>query len=78
MASPKRCGTGVSCENNRLRLLREIRGWSQAERASRLDGSRQTVNTLETSKYHASLPRTFRIARLFHGRIGDVFLPDQA
>ena len=33
--------------NNRLRELRDARGWSQGELAERLDVSRQTVNALE-------------------------------
>ena len=63
--------------NNRLRELRDARGWSQAELAERLEVSRQTVNALETGKYDPSLPLAFRIARLFGGRIEDVFLPDE-
>ena len=62
--------------NNRLRELRDVKGWSQGERAERLDVSRQTVNALETGKYDPSLPLAFRIARLFGLRIEDVFLPD--
>ena len=64
--------------NNRLRELRDARGWSQGELAERLDVSRQTVNALETGKNDPSLPLAFRIARLFERRIEDVFLPDQA
>jgi len=62
--------------NNRLRELRDARGWSQGELAERLDVSRQTVNALETGKYDPSLPLAFRIARLFETRIEDVFIPD--
>ena len=62
--------------NNRLRELRDARGWSQGELAERLEVSRQTVNALETGKYDPSLPLAFRIARLFSLRIEDVFLPD--
>lgn len=64
--------------NNRLRELRDARGWSQAELAQLLEVSRQTVNALETGKYDPSLPLAFRIARLFACRIEDVFLPDAA
>jgi len=64
--------------NNRLRELRDARGWSQGELAERLEVSRQTINALETGKYDPSLPLAFRIARLFGGRIEDVFLPDEA
>lgn len=60
--------------NNRLRDLREARGWSQGQLAERLDVSRQTVNALETGKYDPSLPLAFRIARLFGAPIEDIFL----
>ncbi len=61
---------------NRLRELRDARGWSQGELAERLEVSRQTVNALETGKYDPSLPLAFRIAKLFESRIEDVFFPD--
>ena len=64
--------------NNRLRELRDARGWSQGELAERLEVSRQTVNALETGKYDPSLPLAFRIARLFGKPIERIFLPDQA
>ena len=62
--------------NNRLRELRDVKGWSQGELAERLDVSRQTVNALETGKYDPSLPLAFRIARLFGMSIEDVFSPE--
>ena len=62
--------------NNRLRELRDARGWSQGELAERLGVSRQSVNAIETGKYDPSLPLAFRIAGLFGCRIEDVFVPD--
>ena len=62
--------------NNRLRVLRAERGWSQADLAARLGVSRQTVNAIETGKYDPSLPLAFRIADVFAGRIEDVFSPN--
>lgn len=62
--------------NNRLRVLRAERQWSQAELAERLDVSRQTVNAIETGKYDPSLPLAFRIARLFELAIEEVFEPN--
>jgi len=59
--------------NNRLRVLRAERSWSQAELAERLGVSRQTVNAVETGKYDPSLPLAFKIARLFEQQIEDVF-----
>lgn len=61
--------------NNRLRVLRSERGWSQGDLGTRLGVSRQTVNAIETGKYDPSLPLAFRIARLFELRIEDVFTP---
>jgi putative transcriptional regulator len=59
---------------NRLRVLRAARGWSQADLASRLEVSRQSVNAIETGKYDPSLPLAFRIAELFESSIEDVFV----
>ena len=63
--------------NNRLRELRDARGWSQARRAEALAVSRQTVNALETGKYDPSLPLAFRIARLFGLPIEAIFIPEE-
>jgi putative transcriptional regulator len=62
---------------NELRVLREVRGWTQAALADRLDVSRQTVNALETGKYDPSLPLAFRIARIFALPIEQIFFPDE-
>lgn len=59
---------------NRLRVLRAERGWSQADLATRLEVSRQSVNAIETGKYDPSLPLAFRIAELFDLAIEDVFV----
>jgi len=59
---------------NRLRLLRAERGWSQADLAERLEVSRQSVNAIETGKYDPSLPLAFRIAEVFGLPIEDVFV----
>jgi putative transcriptional regulator len=61
--------------NNRLRLLRAERRWSQAELADRLGVSRQTVNAIETGKYDPSLPLAFAMARLFEQPIETIFDP---
>jgi putative transcriptional regulator len=61
---------------NRLRELRQNRGWSQGSLADLLGVSRQTVNALETGRYDPSLPLAFKIARLVGESIEDVFDPD--
>ena len=59
--------------NNRLKVLRAERNWSQAELGVRLDVSRQAVNAIETGKHDPSLPLAFRIARLFNLSIEEIF-----
>ena len=61
---------------NRLRVLRAERNWSQAELASQLGVSRQTVNSIENGKYDPSLPLAFDIARLFEQPIEAIFQPE--
>jgi putative transcriptional regulator len=58
---------------NRLKVLRAMRSWSQAELADRLDVSRQAVNAIETGKYDPSLPLAFKLARLFDMPIEEIF-----
>jgi putative transcriptional regulator len=59
--------------NNRLKVLRAERDWSQGDLAERLSVSRQSVNAIETGKYDPSLPLAFRIAELFGLAIEEVF-----
>ena len=59
--------------NNRLRILRAERRWSQADLAQRLEVSRQSVNAIETGKYDPSLPLAFKIARLFQVPLEEIF-----
>ena len=62
--------------NNRLRVLRAERAWSQQDLAERLGVSRQSVNAIETGKYDPSLPLAFRIADVFALKIEEIFLRD--
>ncbi|WP_291837405.1 helix-turn-helix transcriptional regulator [Brevundimonas sp.] len=59
--------------NNRLKVLRAERNWSQADLADALGVSRQTVNALETGRYDPSLPLAFKIARVFDQPIESIF-----
>ena len=52
------------------------RRWTQAELASALGVSRQTVISIERGRFDPSLPLAFLIARTFGCAIEDVFTPD--
>jgi putative transcriptional regulator len=62
--------------NNRLRVLRAERGWTQADLAERAGVSRQTINVIEAGKYDPSLPLAFRLAAIFDSSIEELFFPD--
>ena len=62
--------------NNRLKVLRAERDWSQQDLADRLEVSRQSVNAIEKGRYDPSLPLAFRIAEVFGMRIEDIFSRD--
>lgn len=61
---------------NRLKVLRAERDWTQAELASRLKVSRQTVNAIEKGKYDPSLSLAFKISGVFNMPIEKVFLEE--
>lgn len=58
---------------NRLRVLRAEHNWSQADLATRLEVSRQSVNAIETGRFDPSLPLAFKLARLFSTTIEQIF-----
>lgn len=62
--------------NNRIRVLRAEKGWSQAELADRVDVSRNSINAVENGKFDPSLPLAFRIADAFGLLVEEVFLKD--
>ena len=59
---------------NRLKAIREAKGWSQGELARRLGVSRQTINAVETDKYDPSLPLALRMAKLFGVAVPELFI----
>ena len=58
---------------NRLKVLRAERDWTQAQLATELDVSRQTINAIEKGKFDPSLPLAFKVSRLFGLTIEEVF-----
>ena len=59
---------------NRIAQLRKARKLSQADLAEALEITRQTVISLESGRYNASLPLAHKIARYFGLTIEEVFL----
>lgn len=59
--------------NNRVKVLRVERGWSQVELAEKLGVSRQSVYAIESGKFDPSLPLAFKIAELFGMPIEEIF-----
>ncbi|MBD2256062.1 helix-turn-helix transcriptional regulator [Pseudanabaena sp. FACHB-2040] len=59
---------------NRLKDLRQLHRWSQADLARELGVSRQAVNGFESGKFDPSLEMAFKIADLFNVAIEDVFI----
>ncbi|MBO6609516.1 helix-turn-helix transcriptional regulator [Altererythrobacter sp.] len=62
--------------NNRLKVLRAERDWSQQDLAERLEVSRQSVNAIEKGRYDPSLPLAFKIADVFELTIEEIFSRD--
>jgi len=61
---------------NTIKDLRNRRGWSQADLASRLGVSRQTVNAFETGRSEPSLQTALRLGWLFDTAVEALFLVD--
>lgn len=59
--------------NNRLKVLRAERDWSQQDLAEKLGVSRQSVNAIEKGRYDPSLPLAFTIAEVFKLAIEEIF-----
>lgn len=64
---------GGGTVKNRLEALRRQAGMTQEELAETLEVSRQTVGSLENGRYNPSILLAFKIARLFHTTIEEVF-----
>ena len=50
--------------SNRLREVRDERRWTQAELATRVGVSRQTINSIETGRFEPSLSLALKLALL--------------
>jgi putative transcriptional regulator len=61
---------------NKLKVLRAQNDYTQADLATRLEVSRQTVNAIEKGKFDPSLPLAFKISKLFELPIEEIFLDE--
>lgn len=61
---------------NRIHVHRAEKAWTQADLATQLAVSRQTVNAIETGRHDPSLHLAFEIATLFGALIEEIFVPD--
>jgi putative transcriptional regulator len=59
---------------NRLKELRQLCQWSQADLARELKVSRQAVNGFESGKFDPSLDMALKVANLFGVALEDVFI----
>lgn len=57
----------------RIPELRKEKKLSQSELADIVGVTRQTITSIETEKYIASLPLAYKIAKYFNLKIEDVF-----
>lgn len=58
---------------NRLKVLRAEHNLTQAQLATELAVSRQTINAIEKEKFEPSLPLAFKISRFFKLSIEEIF-----
>ena len=58
---------------NRVRELRNERGWTQQQLAEAVGVSRQSINSIECNRYVPSLPLALAFARVFAMPTDDIF-----
>lgn len=61
----------------KIKELRKQHKLSQEELADAVGTTRQTITSIETGKYVASLPLAYKIARYFGLHIEEVFVFDE-
>lgn len=58
---------------NKIKIQRAIHDMTQADLATRIGVSRQTINAMEKNKYVPSTVLALKIARLFKIPVEDIF-----
>jgi len=64
----------VHTVKNRVRDLRQARGWTQQALADAAGVSRQSINSIECNRYVPSLPLALTFARVFHCTTDEIFV----
>ena len=59
---------------NRVKELRDKRGWTQQELADAVGVSRQSINSIERERYIPSLPLALTFARVFRCSTEQIFM----
>jgi len=59
---------------NRIKQLRDARGWTQQDLAEAVGVSRQSINSIERNRYEPSLELALMFARLFGVSTDEIFL----
>ncbi|MCE7698954.1 MAG: helix-turn-helix transcriptional regulator [Methanobacterium paludis] len=62
---------------NKLKVYRAMNDITQEKLAKELGVTRQTIIAIEKDKYDPSLSLAFKIAKLFHVKIEDIFLYEE-
>jgi putative transcriptional regulator len=62
---------------NRVKELRNERGWTQAEMAEAVGVSRQSINSIERERYVPSLPLALTFARVFNCPTDEIFMLEE-
>lgn len=59
---------------HRIKELRTSFNWTQEQLSEKLGVSRQTIISIENGRYNPSLELAYKIAKLFHLSIEEVFI----
>ena len=63
---------------NRVKELRDARGWTQQQLATAVGVSRQSINSIERNRYVPSLDLALKFARVFAVSTDEIFTLDTA
>ncbi len=62
---------------NTIRIERAIKNITQAELATMIGVSRQTINAIESNKYVPSTVLALKMAKLFQKKVEEIFLLEE-